>query len=57
MQKKKQLSDLTRASICRKYDNGKSPSIIATELELNSNTVETKRKRQPKNKKTTPEAT
>ena len=66
----KQLSDVTRVSICRKYDNGRSPSIIATELELNSKTVtsliqmykktgrvEAKKKRQPKNKKITPEAT
>ena len=37
--KKKQFHDLTRGSICRKYDNDKSPFIIARELELNSKTV------------------
>jgi len=35
----KNLSDETRASICRKYNNGKSASMIAGELELPRTTV------------------
>lgn len=39
--RKKQLSDDIRNLVCSKYDDGKSPTVIARELNINVNTIRT----------------